>query len=715
MSDSLFSTYWYRVAKLKPLLRDAVQISRHVYRGQPWYVLRNTLSGSNHRFNAMAYALITQMDGRRTVNEIWENAGQLAEEAAPTQDDIIQLLGRLHEANLIQSDILPSTVELVRQFRGIQSSGWKQRMMNPFSIRIPICNPDRFLSQWNHLVAPLFTRAAFFIWLIIVLWAAGAAIMHWPELSSSLSDKLLSPGNLFLLWIVYPIVKICHELGHAFAVKRWGGEVHNMGIVLLALTPIPYVDATASASFPDKSHRMAVSAMGMAVELMLASIAMLVWLNVESGLTSALAYNVMLIGGVSTLLFNGNPLLRYDGYYILADLIEIPNLGQRSTRYLGYLAHRYLLASQDIQSPITAKGERSWFIVYGPISFCYRIAVLVGMVWLISSRFLGIGILIALWGAVSLLILPAWRSLKQFMSSTAASNRHSRIFAGAAGLMGSVVLLLFFLPVPVRTTTQGVVWLPEQATVRAGTDCEVTELLVPVSKWVDQGTPIIRGDDPLLTTRIDVYKARLKELYATYNALPHHQRVKRKILMEEIKLAKADLREAQEKIDRLEISSPASGKFILVDGSNLTGRYVKQGEILGYILSDHKPTVRAVVSQSDIGLVRDQVTGVELRLAEDASRRLKADIKRIVPAADLNLPSAALGTNGGGDIQIDPTDPQGLRALETVFQLDIVLPEQVKDPHIGGRAHVRLEHGTRPLALQWYRALRQLFLRKFYV
>ena len=114
--------------------------------------------------------------------------------------------------------------------------------------------------------------------------------------------------------------------------------------------------------------------MGMMVELLLASLAMFVWLNVETGVISALAYNVMVIGGVSTLLFNGNPLLRYDGYYLLADLIEIPNLGQRSTRYIGYLLQRYLLGIEKAESPVTARGERGWFLVYGPISFCYRIA-----------------------------------------------------------------------------------------------------------------------------------------------------------------------------------------------------------------------------------------------------------------------------------------------------------------------------------------------------
>jgi putative peptide zinc metalloprotease protein len=715
MPESLFSTYWYRVEKLKPVLRDATTISRHVYRGQPWYVLRNSLNGRNHRFNASAYALIGKMDGQRTVQEIWENAGKLSADAAPTQDEIIRLLGRLHDADLIQTDILPSTVDLFRQVQGQPANSLKQRISNPFSLRFPLCDPDRFLERWGFLSAPVFTRGVLLVWLLIVLTALIAAVVHWPDLTGSLSDKLFLPSNLLLLWLIYPLVKIFHEFGHAFAVKKWNGEVHEMGIMLLALTPIPYIDATASASLPEKRRRIAVAAMGMMVELLLASLALFVWLNVETGLISALAYNVMLIGSVSTILFNGNPLLRYDGYYMLADLIEIPNLGQRSTRYLGYLAQRYLLGIETAESPVTAPGEKGWFLVYGPISFCYRIAVLVGLIWLASSHFFFIGVVIALWGTVTLLILPAVRSLARFLNSPAVRNRRSRLIAVGGGAALGLISLLFVFPMPLWTTTQGVVWLPEQSVIRAGADCEVVEVLAPVEETVAEDDPLLRGVDPFLESEIEVYQARLAELYARYNAQPLHERVKRKMLTEEIELVKGDLQQAEESLEKLLVRSPAQGNFVLIDARNLPGRFVKKGELLGYIVAEHRPTIRAVVSQTDIGLVRKRVSGVEVKLAEQPNRSLKARIKRIVPAAALELPSAALGTAGGGVVPIDTTDPDGLRALESLFQLDLSLPKEVKDPHIGGRVYVRFEHGSMPLALQWYRSLRQLFLRKFYV
>lgn len=715
MNESIFSTYWYRVANLKPRLRDSTIISRHVYRGRPWYVLVNRLNRRNHRFNTSAYALIGRMDGTQTVQEIWESTGQLSGDAAPTQDEIIRLLARLHDTDLIQSNILPSTVELLHQDQGLTENSWKQRISNPFSLRFPLFDPDRFLERWGFLTAPLFTRGAFLAWLVIVVTAMVAAGLHWPELSGALPDKLFLPQNLLLLWLVFPLVKILHEFGHAFAVKKWGGEVHELGIMLLALTPIPYVDATASAAFPDKQHRIAVAAMGMAVELLLASLGLLVWLNVETGLVSAIAYNVMLIAGAATVLFNGNPLLRYDGYYILSDLIEIPNLGQRSIRYIGYLFQRYLLGVRTAESPITAPGEKVWFLLYGPISFLYRIIVIIGLILLISGHYFAMGVLIALGGAISLLILPPVRTLYGFLNSPTGRNSRFRLAAFTMGSALVVVLLFFILPVPLRTITQGVVRLPEKSTIRAGIDCEVIELLTPVEHFVTKDVPLIRGADPFLDANIEIYNARLAELYAGYNAQPRHKRVKRKMILEEIEQVRKDLQQAQERRDQLVVRSPAQGYFILTKTRNLPGHFVRKGELLGYIIAEHRPTVRAVVRQADIGLVRKRVTGVEVRLAGQSSTPLAAEIKRIIPAATLHLPSAALGTSGGGDVPMDPTDPDGLRTLETHFQLDLSLPGEIKTPHTGGRVFVRIEHGTMPLAMQWYRSLRQLFLRKFYV
>lgn len=187
------------------------------------------------------------------------------------------------------------------------------------------------------------------------------------------------------------------------------------------------------------------------------------------------------------------------------------------------------------------------------------------------------------------------------------------------------------------------------------------------------------------------------------------------MLRKEIQRVEADLSQAREQQQKLLIRSPAKGNFVLVDERNLPNRFARKGELLGYIVSGRRPTIRTVVRQNDIALVRKRTKSVEIRLAENSEKSFQAIIKRIVPSAFISLPSPALGTEGGGDIPVDPTDPQGVRALDTIFQIDLSLPVEISNPHIGGRVYVKFNLGSKPLAFQWYRSLRQLLLRKFYV
>ena len=713
MTESLYSPYWYRVADLKPQLRTHVQVSRHMYRGQRWYVLVDTASGRYHRFNDNAYFFISRMGGERTLQQIWDTAAAALGDAAPTQDETITLLGQLHSADLMQCDLLPNLVELFRRQEKREGMALKQRVSNPFALRFPLVDPDKFLRRWSFLVEPLLGKAAFVLWLVVVTTALLLAVSHWPDLTENIGSRVLAPQNLLILWLVYPIVKLLHEFGHAFAVRKWGGEVHEMGIMLLALTPIPYVDASASAAFTDKKQRMAVAGMGMAVELFIASLALFVWLNVEQGVVSSIAYNVMLIGGISTVLFNGNPLLRYDGYYILADAIEIPNLSQRSTLYLGYLLKRYLFGIEDVLSPVTAPGEKGWFVFYGIVSFCYRMLVVAGLVLFVSGKFFLIGVLIALWGLFFLLGVPLVRTYANFLNSPGYRNRRARIVGVSLIAVSVTAIFIVALPLPLWTTAEGVVWMPEQSHVRAGTDCVITEMQAENNQPVEKDALLITCEDPFLVAEVAVIKARLEELYATYNAEPQHARVKRDILLEEIAVLKADLAHGNKRLAALSIRSPAAGIFVLPEAENLPGRFIRQGDLIGYVISDARPVVRTVVPQSEMALVTERTRSVAIRLAELPQTAFASRIERVVPSAGIYLPSLALGTNGGGVIPVDPTDPEGMRVLEHIFQLDLSLPPESRTANIGGRVYARFEHGSMPLAFQWYRSLRQLFLRRF--
>jgi putative peptide zinc metalloprotease protein len=271
----------------------------------------------------------------------------------------------------------------------------------------------------------VFSWAGAVIWLVVVGYGIFLAGLHWTQLTENITDRILAPGNLVILWLVFPFLKAFHEFGHAFAVKVRGGEVHEMGIMLLVFTPIPYVDASAASAFRNKRERVLVGAVGMIVEVFIAALALFLWTSIEPGPVRAVAFNIILIASVSTLLFNGNPLLRYDAYYILADLLEIPNLAQRGIGYIGYLFQRYLLAAKDVEPPFSAPGERVWFVIYTIAAFFYRIFIFTSIILFIAGKFFFIGVLFACWGIFSMFVMPLGKIVRFLATSPKLRRRRA--------------------------------------------------------------------------------------------------------------------------------------------------------------------------------------------------------------------------------------------------------------------------------------------------
>ncbi|MEY8840110.1 PqqD family protein, partial [Cribrihabitans sp. XS_ASV171] len=345
MAESYLSTIWYRVADLQPKLRNHVSVHRHRYRGRAWYVLHDHASGRVHRFTPGAYMLIGQMDGGRTVDEVWRALAEAYDEDAPGQDEVIRLLSRLHQNDLIRYSGSPDVADLLERYNRNTRQIVKQNLLNPMSFRLPLFDPDAFLKKTLPWVRPLTGWFGLLVWLVVVAAGILTAAMHWEELTRNLVDQMLAASNLMIALVTYPLLKALHELAHGYLIRARGGEVREMGVMFLVFFPVPYVDASAAAAFRSKWSRAAVSAGGIFVETIAAAVAVMVWAAAEPGLVRAVAYNVVLVGGISTVLVNGNPLLKFDGYYVLADLIEIPNFGTRANRYWGHIIQRHLFGA----------------------------------------------------------------------------------------------------------------------------------------------------------------------------------------------------------------------------------------------------------------------------------------------------------------------------------------------------------------------------------
>jgi putative peptide zinc metalloprotease protein len=712
VSDGFFSASWYRVARLRPRLRRHVEFHRHRYRGRLWYVLQDHSTGRCQRLTPAAYLLAGLMNGERTTQQIWEAACARLGDDAPSQDETIRVLGLLHFADALRCDVSPDTVEILRRCQRRERAEWWRRFANPLAFRVPLLDPDAFLSRWIHLARPLFGRAAAVCWLGTVGVAVLLATAHWRELSENAAEQLLAPRNLLLLWLVYPVMKALHELGHAFAAKVFGVAVHEMGVLFLVFVPVPYVDASAASVLPDKWKRVVVGSAGVALEMLLAALGLVVWLHAEPGLVRSVAYDAMWIGGASTLLFNGNPLLRFDGYYVLSDLLEIPNLRARSNQYLTYLTLRFGFGLTHVRCPASSRGEAPWFVAYGIAAWLYRLVVVLAISLFVSTRFFNLGILLAALCVGMQVVAPLLRGAAFILTSPPLAPRRGRAFAVSVAGLGSVALLLVGIPLPLYTRAEGVVWPPEGAQVRAAADGFVVRALVSPEASVETGDPLVLTRDPSLEARVAMMEGRLRELRARHHAERIHDRVRAQITADEIASAEATLARARERQTEVVIRSPRDGTFVVPRWQDLEGGYVRKGDLVGYVIGPATATARVVVLQEDATLIQERTRAVHARLSRRLSQVLPARIRREVPAASDRLPSAALGTAGGGRIPVDPRDPEGRRTLASVFQLDVELPAHAAVREIGGRVHVRFDHGAEPVAWRGWRSLRRLFLRR---
>lgn len=704
---------WHRVAALKPRLRPHISFHRHIYRGQRWYVLRDESSARSQRFTPEALSIIHMIDGNLDIQAIYDKTQNALAERAPNQDEFIRLLTKLHSNDLVIFDNSINTAELLE--RQSRYSYFKKiaRWWSPLSLRFPLYDPDKLLERIVPFSKFLFTPTGFIIWLMIIIAATVVGIVNVDQLSNNISDAVLAPDNLIVLLLVYPIVKLLHETGHALAIKVWGGEVHEIGIMLLILIPVPYVEASAANAFPRKQQRFIVDAAGIFVELFLAALALAVWLNVEPGIVRSIAFNVMLIGSISTLFFNGNPLLRFDGYYMMSDWLEIPNLAKRSTRYIGYLIHKYIFRIESNTSPVTAQGESGWFLFYGLAAFFYRMFIAATIILFIAGQYFFVGVALAVWAIFTMLVQPLLKQIRYLLTSNIIAENRSRAVTISAGIVSLVFLILMYVPVPSWTNAQGIVWMPETSHIRPKANGFIDKVVVSTGSSVKQGDVLFETIDPLVVAEKRLQKYRLKELQARYTAVSNIDQIEAQLIKEQIAFVSAQLTRTRERMASLSIRSSVNGQVIIPHVDDLVGRYVQQGKTMAYVVDYPINTIRVAVTQDDIGKLRGGINQISLRFVDRLENIYQASLSREVPAASEYLPSPALGKNGGGIIPVDPGSSDGTKAFEAVFLFDLELDKSINSNNIGERVYVRFEHDLEPIGYQVYRRIRQLFLRQF--
>jgi putative peptide zinc metalloprotease protein len=715
MSDT-FSESWHRIAGRRIALRSGVRARRQFFRGERWHVLYEPFSNQYFRVRSGAWDFLSRLDEGKTVQQCWEECLAQQPTEAPGQEEVIQLLAQLYQANLIRSDLAPDAARLFEKHQKRRRREMRTRLLSLLFIRIPLWDPDAFLERTLPLVKWLFSWFGALLWLGVVGWGLKTAVEHGGDLWAQ-GQSVLSPGNLGWLYLSLVLLKLLHELGHAYTCRYFGGQIHVFGVMLMVLSPLPFVDATSAWSFRERRKRVLVGAAGMVVELFIAALAALVWAGTGKGVVNAVAYNVMFIASVSTLLANANPLLRFDGYYILCDLIGVPNLNQRATRLWVHWIEKGLFGYRKAVSPAASRREAVWLGIYGAASWVYRTVLFGGIILFVAGQWLLLGAIMAVIGVVTWGFVPLGKLVHYLGSSPKLQRTRRRAILVTAGAAAGLVALLGLVPVPDRFTAPGIVRGENYTMVFTDSEGWYAELLAPSGTRVEPGQPLLRLRNQELELERESARAEEAEIIALERSALNQPGEGLEAVRERLKAVRQRQALITRLLEDLELRAPAAGLWVAPPAAELAGRWLPRGAVVGEILDPGKLYFSAVVKQEDAAnLFGKELKVAGVRLKGEAATLVPVTGAHIIPTQQEMLPSAALGLAGGGDIAIRQDDKSGTRSAEPFFELranlDTGTPAQLRH---GRSGELRCELPWRPLLSQWYRSLRQLLQRRFQV
>jgi putative peptide zinc metalloprotease protein len=723
----LLSEQWFRVAELRPRLNAGVAAERVLYRGTPWMVMASPDGRRRVRLNLAAYALVGRCTGRNTLQQLWELLLQERQDDAPTQDEVVLQVMHLYREGFLAFDREPDFGVMAPLEPGTPRPSPAARN-SLLAWRIPLGSPQRGLEPLLPLGRLLFSRGGAVAFAVLMALGVAAAWREAGLVSEFASRWLHTPHVMLLTWIAFPVLKLLHEGAHALAVRRFGGQVPEWGVTLMVFTPVPYVDASAADGFSEPRHRFAVSAAGAAVELALAALALLAASQLQPGVLRDLMLAIFVLGALTSLFINANPLLRFDGYHALTDALQLPNLGTRSARHWLRLLRRSLgLPAGEALQP--APGELAWWWGYAPASLVCRVVLSVGIVAWIGAQHFGLGWLVALMLGWSMLALPLLRAVRflwglQLDAEQARRGRTRGALAAAAALA-----LLLAVPLPDVTLARGVIWLPDDSMVRAHTPGFVEEVLAHDGQQVEPGDPIARLSNLSLETEALDVEGRIAGLWVELNQAYGEDSAKALRVSQQIEAAQAARTRIDQRLQHLVLRAPAAGVLNLPRAQDLPGRFLAQGTVVGTLVRQGlapggapAPAAAPATWHVRVALEAEQATDIEARasgiavhLPTPGAASIPATLARDARAATRELPSAALGDRFGGAIVTDPADPQGRTAARDVvlLALELAAPADAGRPPLGQRVWVRFERGLRPLGWTLARRAQQSVLVHF--
>lgn len=709
-SDAQLDVSTYHLGSSQIALRADLIFSPASHLGEGFYSIEDPASGDFHFVGTSEYMLLSLLDGRRTLDEALAAAasasdGNSANRVAVgaieslTPEEAMGLVGWAIKAGLANTAYSHSPERSLQKRERIAKSKLFG-LLNPIMFRISLGCPDRIVNAIYRRVRLLLESPAIFIAMgLLVLAAAMCLAENWFRFHHAIQN-VIAPSNWIYLIMATAGLRLVHELGHALMCKRFGGQVRDCGVMFLLLMPLPYVDVTSAWRFESKWPRILTSAAGMMVEVLLASMAVLVWSRTASGVLNQQAYNIIIMASVVTLLFNINPLMKFDGYYMLSDLTSTANLASRGASYLrGLLLHAFF----GMRPRRLAWSWREVLVrVYGFLAAAWRMMITASLLLAAANFIPGVGLVIAGLSLFFMLAIPAVRIVQRlFLDPQTSAAGRLRFFSVTALLSLTICSVATFIPAPATITAPMVVDHDPRGVVRAEASGFVTHVLVKPLQNVNAGQPLIR----LANEQLGAEVHQLKD-----EVLQWELKSRTALNAGDLTLFQtADKRRAaiQERLDRLQdrqnklvVRASVSGRVLTSDLKNLHGSFVRRGDrVLSIGRLNAKKGLALLEPSVARTLAPDQL--VKIKTYGDWASTKFGTLKTIAPQATTRLPNRAFSASGPIGVAVIPSTKEGddtYVLAQPVVVAEIQLSERLAETLLAGQpAQIRVAGGSQTM------------------
>ncbi len=737
LADSLVSS---ASRSLTMRTRPDLQSKRQRYHGRTFWVVKEPVGLNYFRFHEEEYAILEMLDGNSSLEDIKEKFEREFTPQKITFSDLQQFIGMLHKSGLVIADSSGQGQFLKKRRDERKRKELMAKVSNVFAVRFRGIDPERILNFLMPYTRFLFSKTVALCFLLMGLCALTLIAVQWDIFRARLPSfhEFFGAKNWLYLAIVLGGVKVLHEFGHGLGCKNFGGECHEMGFMFLVFTPCLYCNVSDSWMLPNKWHRVAIGAAGMYVEVILATFATFVWWFSEPGLLNHICLSVMFVCSVSTVMFNGNPLLRFDGYYILMDIIEIPNLRQKATEVLKRFMIDICLGIEQAENPFLPDSNRFFFGLYTIAAVMYRWVVVLSILMFMNKvlepyGLKVIGQTIAAIGLFGLVIQPIWKLGKFFYVPGRMHKVKKPRLAATVGVAAAAILFVVFVPLPYHVDASFFVQARDSEPVYAAVPGLVKTIEVKAGENVAPGQRLMRLENLDLESQVVELNGQVNQLSIQIENFKRqeHERgeIGRQIEQYEKMLANAkeQLAEKEKQRSKLNVVAPIEGIVLPamhrpsppsqdqlaswsgtpLDQKNLNATLMPT-DVVCLVGDPDQLEAILVIDQADVDFV-SKGQKVEILLDAYASMSIKTEVEDIgddpLHQAPQNLSSQAGG-------QLDTyTDKSGvLKPLHTSYPARAaVVKDDDQKVQIGMRGRAKIYTGWQPLGTRLYRYAARTF------